>query len=285
MTGFRIIPRSRVDHLGEGPLWSPAHNALFWVDVTGQRLNRLALADDTVTEWAMPEMIGWVIERRDHPGFIAGLHSGFVELTLDPLVITPIAEPEPHLPGNRMNDAKAHSSGCIFAGTMPVAIDRPSGSLYRLDPGGTLNTVDTGYTVANGPAISPDGRFLYHTDSVPRRIYRFPIDADGGLGPRSLWRQFHADEGHPDGMTFDAMGGLWVACWGAGRVVRLDAAGAITKVITLPASQTSSCTFAGERLDRMFVTSSADGVDEPHGGALFEVDPGVTGLAPERYAG
>jgi sugar lactone lactonase YvrE len=281
----RIIPRDRVDRLGEGPLWVPDQNALFWVDVTGKRLNRLALADAAVTGWDMPEMIGWVIERRQRPGFIAGLQGGIAELRLDPLRITPLVAPEPSLPLNRLNDAKADARGRIFAGTMPIACDAPTGSLYRFDPDGSLTLVDSDYTVTNGPAISPDGAWLFHTDSVARQIYRFEILADGSLGPRSLFRQFGRGEGHPDGMTFDTDGGLWVACWGAGCIVRLTPDGEIDTRIAVPASQASSVAFAGAGLDRMFVTSSADGVDEPHGGALFEVTTGRTGFVPLRFAG
>jgi D-xylonolactonase len=220
MTNFRIVPRDRVDRLGEGPLWSPSQNALFWVDITGQRLNRLALSDDAVTSWEIPETIGWVIERRVRPGFIAGLKSGFAELRLDPLKIVPLAAPEPKLPLNRLNDAKADARGRIFAGTMPMACDTPTGSLYRFDQDGSVTMLDTDYTVTNGPAISPDGAHLFHTDSVARCIYRFDMLPDGSLGPRSLFRHFDRGEGHPDGMTFDSDGGLWVACWGAGRIVR-----------------------------------------------------------------
>jgi sugar lactone lactonase YvrE len=86
-------------------------------------------------------------------------------------------------------------------------------------------------------------------------------------------------------MTFDAQGGLWVACWGAGRVVRLLPDASIDQVIALPASQISSVCFAGDRLDRMFVTSASDGVAEPAGGALFEVTPGRTGLLAHKFAG
>jgi sugar lactone lactonase YvrE len=285
MATVRIVPRDRVDRLGEGPLWAPDHNALFWVDVTGRRLNRLALADDTVTSWDMPEMIGWVIERRQRPGFIAGLQGGIAELRLDPLRITRLVAPEPALPLNRLNDAKADARGRIFFGTMPLTCDTPTGSFYRFDPDGTLTLLDSDYTVTNGPAISPDGAWLFHTDSVPARIYRFPILPDGSLGPRQLFRQFGAGEGHPDGMTFDSDGGLWVACWGAGCVVRLTQDGTIDTRIAVPASQSSSCAFAGAGLDRMFVTSSSDGVDEPHAGALFEVATGRTGLVPLRFAG
>jgi sugar lactone lactonase YvrE len=285
MALMRIIPRNRTDRLGEGPLWVADENALYWVDVTGQRLNRLSLDDDAVTGWDMPEMIGWVIQRRRRPGFIAGLKSGIMELRLDPLRLTPLVAPEPLLPLNRMNDAKVDARGRIFAGTMPIACDTPTGSLYRFDPDGSLTLIDSDYTVTNGPAFSPDGEWMYHTDSVVRQIYRFPILPDGSLGPRQLFRQFARDEGHPDGMTFDSDGGLWVACWGAGCVVRLLPDASIDMRIDVPASQASSCAFAGAGLDRMFVTSSGDGVDEPHGGALFEVETGRRGFAPEKFAG
>ena len=285
MDRVRIIARDGADRLGEGPLWSPSQDAVFWVDIIGQRLNRLALADARVTGWDIPEMIGWVIERRDRPGFVAGLRSGFAAMTLDPLVITPMAAPEAAVPGNQMNDAKADARGRIFAGTMATAIDGPSGNLWRLDADGGVALVDSGYTIANGPAISPDGRFMLHTDSAPGRIYRFDITADGSLGPRTLFRQFGTGEGKPDGMTFDSDGGLWVACWGAGRISRFGPDGGIDVSIALPASQISSCCFAGPGLDRMFVTSAAVGVEEAHGGALFEVMTGRTGVAPELYAG
>jgi sugar lactone lactonase YvrE len=56
--------------------------------------------------------------------------------------------------------------------------------------------------------------------------------------------------------------------------------------IKLPATQITKCVFAGESLDRMFVTSAAvDHGEEPLAGALFEVDPGVRGVAPNLFAG
>ena len=282
---MRIIPRNRCDRLGEGPLWSPSEQALFWVDILGQRLNRLRLNDDSVSSWELPSMTGWVIERRAAPGFIAGTKDGIATLTFDPVTVTLIAAPEPELPLHRLNDAKADAAGRLYFGTMPMACDTPTGSLYRYGPDGKLTRLDRGYSVANGPAISADGTALFHTDSVAGRIYRFAVAPDGSLGPRALFRQFAPDEGSPDGMTFDSEGGLWVACWGAGRVVRLRPDATIDQIITLPASQTSSVCFAGDSLDRMFVTSASDGVNEAAGGALFEVERGRTGLAAHKFAG
>jgi D-xylonolactonase len=285
LSEVRIVEGSGRSRLGEGPLWSERDNAVYWVDILGQRLRRLSLASGEVSGWDMPEPVGWVIEREAAPSFIAGLSSGFVELLLDPLVIRPIGNPEPHLPANRMNDAKADPKGRIWAGTMAADCTGMDGSLYRLDPDRTWARVDGPYGIANGPAITADGKMLYHTDTARRSIYRFEVRDDGTLGERQLRMRFEKDWGSPDGMTLDAEDGLWVAHWGGGRVSRFSPEGKLERSIELPASQITSCTFAGSDLDRMFVTSAADGVDEPHAGMLFEVDPGCRGLPTLAFGG
>ena len=279
----RIVPRATRDRLGEGPLWSSRESALYWVDILGQRVQRLALDDGHIDAWAMPETVGWVIERGDADGVLAGFAGGVKALTLDPPTIADFAILPDEPGGNRMNDAKADRHGCIWAGTMPVGADRPTGSLYRIDTDAGVTRVDTGYAIANGPAISPDGSALFHTDSGVGHIYRFALRDDGTLGERELFVAFERDWGSPDGMTFDADGGLWVAHWGGSRVSRFDPDARIERTITLPASQITSMAFAGDALDRMFVTSASDGVGDEHGGALFEVDPGCRGLAPYRF--
>lgn len=282
--GWQVVARDRRDVLGESPLWHPAENALYWVDILSQRINRLTLSDGRIDGWTMPELIGWVIARRDAPGFLAGLRSGVKAITLDPPTVAPFVDlPHDEPAGNRMNDAKADAHGRIWAGTMPIGCDRPTGSLYRLDTDGALSRMDSGYPIANGPAITPDGAWLFHTNTVAREIYRFALHDDGTLGPRTLWLRFEEAWGTPDGMTFDADGGLWIAHWGGGRVTRFDPDARAERVRTLPASQVTSMAFAGDRLDRLFVTSAGGGVDEANGGDLFEVDPGVRGLAPHAF--
>lgn len=287
MTDVRIIERGDLrDALGEGLLWSAREQAVYWTDILAPALNRLTLATGKVDRWAMPERIGWVIERREHPGLIAGFQSGFAILSLDPLGIVPLADPEPDLPDNRLNDAKADARGRIFAGSMPVGADRPTGGFYRFDPDHSVHRLDDGYTVANGPAISPDGAWLYHTDTVPGIVYRFAIQDDGELGPRAEYICFEREWGRPDGMTVDAEGGLWIASWGGSRVTRFSPEGKVERSIAVPASQITNVCFAGDALDRMFITSARDGrEDEPAAGCLFEVDPGVRGLAPHQFAG
>lgn len=286
MSHHRVIEAAGRCRLGEGPLWSARDNALYWVDILGQAVHRLKLHDESVTTWAMPEKIGWLIERVHGPGFIAGFQSGFVFLTLEPLAHRHIARPEAHLPGNRMNDAKADAAGRIWAGTMDCDGDKPTGSHYRLGPDHEVTRVDDGYFITNGPAFSPDQRFMYHTDSKLGLVYRFDLTNDGRALNRRVFLEFDPAVSAPDGMTVDEEGGLWIAEWGGSRVTRFTADGACDRSIRLPASQITSCAFAGHNLDRMFVTSAADGrSEEPLAGALFEVYPGIGGLAPGRFGG
>jgi sugar lactone lactonase YvrE len=286
MSHYEVIDRAGArDTLGEGLFWSEREGALYWTDIRAPALNRLKLATGEVRRWPMPEAIGWVIERESAPGFIAGMQSGFAALTLEPLALEPFARPARHPPENRLNDAKADPWGRIWAGSMRLDESAPEGHLFRLDPDGKVALADSGYTVANGPAISPDGRWMFHTDSAAGRVYRFALD-EQGIGGKELFVRFEPDWGAPDGMCFDTEGGLWIACWGAGRVARFDSGGSMTRTIDLPASQITNVCFAGPDLATMFVTSAAIGKPgEPLAGSLFRVDAGVSGHPPYRFAG
>jgi sugar lactone lactonase YvrE len=282
MADVRIIPRERRDQLGEGVTWSGRDGSVYWVDILGQVVSRLHLATDRVDSWAMPDMIGWLVER-ERGGFVAGLGRAFVSLSLDPLSIETIAAPEPKHEGNRFNDGKADAAGRIWAGSMHLSGARPSGAFYRLDPDGRATRVEDDYTIPNGPAVG--NGYLLHADTALNTVFRYTVHEDGSLGPRVPHIVFESGWGSPDGMTLDAEDHLWVACWGASCVARFDPEGRRQRTIAFPASQISNVTFAGDALDRMFVTSAADGVDEAHAGCLFEVDPACRGVAPFQYRG
>lgn len=287
MQTYRIIERPLRDQLGEGLWWSARENAVYWVDILAPALHRLSLADESVSTWPMPEKIGWVAERRDRPGFIAGMQSGFCELTLDPLVCRPLVNPEPHYPNNRMNDAMVDHLGRIWAGTMDCGAEIETGSLYCLGTDLTVTCRDRGYIVTNGPVLSPERDRLYHNDTGRGVVYRFAFGSDGEIREKSEFLKFPPDWGLPDGMTVDAEGGLWIAHWGGARVSRFTPDGKVERVIPLPVSQVTNCVFAGARLDRMFVTSAAlEKPGEPLAGGLFEVNPGgMQGIAPHYFGG
>lgn len=276
--------------LGEGPLWSARDQAVYWVDIKGCMLHSYGF-DGRQQSWTMPDYLGWVVERKDQPGFIAGFRNFVAELSLAPFFIRERFKPEPKLPGNRLNDAKADIAGRIWFGSMDDAEKEASGAFYRLDPDLSYRQVDSGYICANGPTFSPDGKLVYHTDSLRNEIYRFEVDSDGKLANKRVFAHFDAKDGSPDGMTTDAEGFLWVALWGGWGIARFDPAGKRERFISLPVSQVTSCCFAGDALDRLFVTSARIGLtpeqlhQEPHAGSFFEVEPGVAGLPTAAFAG
>ena len=285
MAQWQLIKRDLRDKLGEGTLWSARDNAVYWTDIIAPALNRLSLADGSIDRWTMPEPIGWVAERQAG-GFITGLQSGFARLTLDPLAIEPFGDPEQHLPGNRRKDGKADAEGRIWCGTMDMAEQEDSGAFYRLDPDGRWIQMDSGYRVPNGPAFSPCGNWLYHTDSARQTVFRFARTEGGGLSHREVFIQFGDADGYPDGMTVDADGHLWIAHWGGSRVSRFTPEGKLDRAIPLPAQQVTNICFAGAGLNRMFVSSAAVGLpDNEYDGGLFEVDAGVKGLPTPLFAG
>ncbi len=289
---MRCVWDAKATH-GEGPVWVGREGALYWIDLAQPAIHRYAPRADSRQSWAPPLRVSALAPRRGG-GFVAAGEGQFALLDLRErsIIIDPLGAPEPERSGNRFNDGKVGPGGRFWAGTMNNDERQPTGALYRLDPNRTWQRLDDGYAVTNGPAFSPDGRTLYHTDSANRIIYAFDLDDTGEwLSNKRALAQFDEADGHPDGMCVDVEGCLWVAFWGGGCVRRLGPGGERRAEFALPVAQVSSCAFGGPRLDRLFVTTASKGLDaeaqaaQPLAGGLFEIDPGVTGAPLPTYAG
>jgi sugar lactone lactonase YvrE len=161
-------------------------------------------------------------------------------------------------PGERFNDATADAAGRVIAGTMmPGHFD---GRLFVLEKGKLPRVVLDGIGISNGMAFTPDRSRLLHTDSKRGRItsYRFDPGTAVLSDPRVFYQAAEPD-GIPDGITRDADGCVWVACWGASQVVRLDEGGALVERLPIPAMQVSSVMFGGDGLADLYVTTSCEG--------------------------
>ena len=276
------------DELGEGPWWSVADQCLWRVDIPARLLHRWRPADGDSTEYQLPSEIGFAVPTHDRT-VVVGLRLGIA--LFDPAggSVDVLAHPAPDRPEIRFNDGKTDRAGRLWAGTLTDGEREPTAALYRLSDDGALTTVVEGVVVSNGLGWSPDGHTMYYTDSGPRTIWAF--DFDPVTGTPSDRRVFATDVDYfPDGLTVDAEGGVWSAKWAGGRVVRYDADGSVSAVITAPVSKPTSCMFGGPDLDILYVTSARVGLDAAElagspAGSVLAVEPGVVGIPEEPWRG
>ena len=188
----------------------------------------------------------------------------------------------------RMNDGGCDPQGRFYCGSMAYDSGAGRGTLWRLDPGGGTETVLTGVTVANGLAWSLDGSLAYHIDSPTRELAAYAFDPDAGtFHDRRVVAAFHdIGDAVPDGMSIDAEGGLWIAYFRGSQVRRYASDGTLTERIDLPVTQVTAVAFGDRDLDRLYITTSRDGMhgEQPAAGAIFAVTPGVRGAPVLPYA-
>ena len=68
--------------------------------------------------------------------------------------------------------------------------------------------------------VDPSGRWLYVNETFGKRLSRFPLSGDGDLGTRETVATFGAGV-FPDGLDFDAEGGVWITSVFSNRLIRV----------------------------------------------------------------
>ena len=277
--------------IGEGPVWDAARGVLWWVDVFAGLVHRYDPRPGADREFEVGSAVGAVALRHDAT-LVAALVEGLAALDPDDGRLVTMLTFAPGDGALRCNDGKCDPVGRFWVGRMTLDAAPGEGSLVCVGPDRSVTTRITGLTIPNGLGWSPDGTRMYYIDSSWHEVREYPYDlATGAMGePRTLVR-FPDDGSLPDGMTIDAEGHLWIALWGAGCVVRVSPEGAIVGRIDLPVSRVSSCTFGGDDLSDLYITTArADATpeqlaDEPFAGGLFRCQPGVRGVLPVPFAG
>ena len=274
--------------LGEGPVWSVAEQALYWVDIERPSLQRFDPDTKVHQTWPMPSRIG-SFALRQAGGFVAALQTGLAFFDAETGRIDPIANPENHLQ-TRFNDGKCDRNGRFWVGTTDINFREPIGSLYRFDADRQLHTMRTNVTVSNGLGWSPDNRTMYYTDSTTRSIFAYDFELE--TGDISNERIFaHHKIGAPDGLTVDAEGFVWGARWDGWQIIRFAPDGTIDRVVEMPVQRPTSCMFGGANLSQLYITSASAWLSEaelarqPLAGSVFVVETDVPGLPEPLFAG
>jgi sugar lactone lactonase YvrE len=284
------------DLLGEGPLWSADTGRIFWVNIAAQKIYALNLKTKALQTWDAPKPVCYLAERKSG-GMIAGLSDGVYAFDEKSSAFNLLVKPEDRT-DTRLNDGKVDAKGRLWTGTMHLPWSEKVGAFYRVDTDLKATKVDGPYLCTNGPTFSPDLKRLWHVESFDKVVYVFDVAEDGTLSNKQVFVDFKAFEadgwGGPDGMATDVKGGVWIAHYGGGRISRFFPDGKLDFQIKLPASQITSLTFGGDKLDHLYVSSAAQFLpegasDKAVAGALFEVPPpllrGHIGLPTNKFGG
>lgn len=277
--------------VGEGPVWDATQGVLLWVDIPAGLVHRFDPRTGAGQVIEVDSAIGAVVLLRDGTLLVA-LAGSLAELVPESGRLESLLSFAPGSRPFRCNDGKCDPAGRFWVGRMATDGAPGEGSLLRIDADLAVVTCLSGLTIPNGLGWDPDGRLMYFVDSSWREVREYPYYPTAGtMGePRTL-ACFPDDESVPDGLTVDAEGCVWVARWGAGCVVRISPDGAFVGRIDLPVSLVTSCTFGGEDLGDLYITTAgaasgaADFAREPLAGGLFRCRPGVRGLLPVPFAG
>ena len=248
MSGVELVWDSRCV-TAESCVWNAIARRILYADIEGQRILAYGVDDGSRAAWDFPEPVGsfglcrsgrFVVALR-HRVVLFDPRSGKTVALTDE-----VDEP----PTNRLNDGKVGPDGCFWVGSMDTRpLKEPTGSLYRVRPDGKIERRESAITISNGLAWSPDGRTLYHADSVPCTVNAWTFDAaSGAASDRRLFAKLSVEEGKPDGAACDAEGCYWSAGVSAGCLNRLSPAGALVDKVALPVPAPTMPCFADEWL-------------------------------------
>ena len=291
----RLRPELALDcrvGLAENPVWEVERGRLRFTDIYAGDIHWWDPDTDDRQTVHLDEHVGAAATRASG-GLVLALETGFFTLAdgeTEPHLLAPLPEPEP---GSRMrlNDGKTDRAGRFWAGSMTYDFREGAGSLFRVEPDGSLHEALPGVTISNGLGWSLDDRALYYIDSTTRRVDCFDFDLEtGAIDRRRPFVTLVSGAALPDGLAVDAEGCIWVALFRGSSVNRYTPDGALDTVLELPTAHVTSCAFGGAKLDRLYVTTGlGPGMersdDDPHAGSLFAITPGCAGLPEPAFGG
>jgi len=265
--------------LGEGPLWHPERQQLFWFDILSKQL--LTQENGAPKSWQFDEYVsaaGWI----SHNELLIASASKLFRFDLETGAATKLCDLEADNPATRSNDGRADPAGGFWIGTMGFHAEKGAGAIYRFYKG-ELRKLFADITISNSICFSPDARTAYFADTAKQAIQRVALDEEGWPAAEpTLFVDLGKDDLNPDGSVIDSEGCLWNAQWGAGRLARYASDGAFLEEVSLPALQITCPSFGGSDFKTLFMTTAAEGLSGEADGKTYLTEAPVSGRAEHR---
>lgn len=276
------------DICGEGCVWHPQQNAIFWTDINRGLLHRLEIKSGAMETWNFDQPVTAIALTSQAELLVLVLGGRIVLWDTRTNQETDILFRLPEWPAVRCNDARVDPAGVLWFGTMQnnvrsdgttMDITEWMGALYSLTASGEVKQWHSGFGISNTFAWSPDSETMYFADTLANTIYRSRFDPiqSSLAGSEVFFRDFK--RGLPDGSTMDAEGYLWNCRYGGSCIVRIAPDGTIAAIIETPVTNPTTCTFIADDKGTLVFTSAGNAA--PHGGpaeSLFAFESGVQGL-------
>ncbi|MFI3237529.1 MAG: SMP-30/gluconolactonase/LRE family protein [Lachnospiraceae bacterium] len=244
--------------LGEGCLWDAKRNAVHFVDINDYKIYSYYLDTKDIKSIDTGDYVGCIVLDCDN-NLVAGVHDKLIRYNLENGSESVICQLD--LPDYmRFNDGKCDQYGNLWIGTMAIEFMVEDleglGSLYCIK-GASVVAEYKGFTIPNGMAWSQDGTKFYHIDTTCGSVFSYDVvDEFKLLHKETAW--YKGDIlGSPDGMCIDVKGNLWIALWGASKVICYSfKEEKIIREIVLPEAHVTCCAFGGKDLKELFITTS-----------------------------
>jgi sugar lactone lactonase YvrE len=282
------------DVCGEGAVWHAAEKAVYWTDINRFLIHRYEAASGNVKTWFFDEPVTAMILTSVPATLVVVLGSGLILWEPASDTRRKYGFALPGWPQVRCNDARADPRGSLWIGSMwnnvnadgsAGEIKNGHGALYRLDPDLKVTEWRQNLGIANTVAWNPQRTAFYFGDSMANAIYQYDYDSQSGdiSNERTFFEGF--PRGSPDGSAMDAEGFLWNCRYGGGCVVRVAPSGSIDRVVEMPAGNVTTCTFGGDDLRTLYITTAAAGakVGERFAGGLFALETETAGQSENRF--
>ena len=274
--------------LGEGPLWHPARESLFWLDILKQTLYEKAfdsIEADFDKSWQLPEISSALaLDGESNNSILMVTNLCFGRLDLDTgvfcsLISLPIDEHK------RANDGGVGPNGEFWFGTMEKKPTGNNGNIYSLSPSGKLTHQLAKMGIPNTFCWTAAGKRLYLSDSLQQKMYSFDMSDNELLlnSEKEIFVDLSRSDSTPDGGAMDINGHLWNAHWDGFKIQCYVANKKERDTLNLPVPKVTSCCFGGPDLRHLFITTAREGMsaielqEYPLSGHVFVVELPVIG--------
>jgi sugar lactone lactonase YvrE len=275
--------------LGEGPIWHAERKCCYWVDIEGGILFEYHWISKSTRTWTFDYQVTMVCPGQNN-SLILGLNGGIGRFDTESGKLEYILDVETEYEDIRCNDGACDSKGRLWIGSMQKEFMQGAASLYVIDKDLKIKKVLKDLTISNGLAWSPDNSRLYFIDSPTRVVQAFNFNEETAeIKFEKNVIEIPSELGIPDGMTIDQEGMLWIAHWGGSGIYKWNPNdGSLLDKIEIPAPYVTSCTFAGENLDHLVITTAKGNLNEadlalyPESGNTFVLKVDARGFVSNK---